>query len=70
MASADSIFEVCDRKDFNIAQISDPSSSVDRFSELENRLVNLIDKKFSQLNVQSRPRSRSRSKNRNKNSPQ
>lgn len=65
LASADSVFEVCDTKSFNVSQIStatQPVPSVDRFTELENRLINVIEKKFSQLTTR-RNRSHSRGRN-------
>lgn len=64
IASADSVFEVCDNKILNVSQITSTSRPTieNQFDELKNQLINVIDKKFSQLNTR-RNRSQSRGRN-------
>lgn len=61
LASADSVHEIYQRSDLNLSTLTATAgkSTGDRFSQLENRLIDVIDKKFSQMKVQGN-RSRSR----------
>lgn len=75
LASADAAFEVCKRQSMSLFEVTGPGKTVQgcdsSFQHLEKRLIDVIEKKFSQLETggyRSRSRSRSRSRGRSESS--
>ena len=68
LASADAAFEVCKRQSMSLFEVTGPKTVNERdsnFQKLEKRLIEVIEKKFTQLEAGgSRSRSRNRSSSR------